>query len=221
MFSAAIARNLLCAILLVTLAGAVAHAATPPPRQDAKKLAPYRAIIVEAFTVEKGPATKNIPIGLESALQTDAVAKLQAAALFAGVINAAPAPAEAADVAQPLDLRVNAAQPIAPDSAAGEIAPAQPLASQDRRLILNGTIVSFKKGNRAARYLAGFGAGESKLKVRFTLQDAETGAQVMSWEQTGTFKGMFAPFGGSSGKAGHSEADSVIKGLIKKIEENR
>ena len=175
---------------------------------------------MEGFTVQKSPATKDLPIGLESALQSDAVAKLQAAAVFNAVINAAPAPAEPSGVAEPLDLRVNAAQPIAPNSAADQLSPSVPT-SQHRRLILNGSIVAFKKGNRAERYIAGFGAGESKLKVRFTLVDAKTGAEVMSWDQTGTFKGMAAPFGGGSGKADQSDAGSVVKGLVKKIEQNR
>lgn len=189
-------------------------------QQGAEKLSPYKAIVVEAFKVQKSPATKNFPIGLESALQNDAVSKLRAAALFDAVINAAPAPAAESSQVAPLDLRVNAAQPIAPSSAAGQLAAPQ-AASHGRRLILQGTVVSFNKGNRAARYFAGFGAGESKLKVRFTLVDAKTGHEVMNWDQTGTFKGMFAPFGGGSGKAGNSEANGVIKGLLKKIRENR
>jgi Domain of unknown function (DUF4410) len=216
---ATIKQTLLYVVLLALASVAGAHAAKPAT-QDARKLSPYRAIIVEAFTVQKSAATKDIPIGLESALQNDAVTKLRAAALFDAVINAAPAPAEAASVAQPLDLRVNAAQPIAPTSAAGQLSPSQPV-TPDRRLTLHGTIISFNKGNRAARYFGGFGAGESKLKVRFTLLDAKTGAELMTWEQTGTFKGMFSPFGGSSGKADDNAANSVIKGLLKKIEENR
>ncbi|MGH9562148.1 MAG: DUF4410 domain-containing protein, partial [Terracidiphilus sp.] len=91
----------------------------------------------------------------------------------------------------------------------------------DRRVILNCTILSFSTGNRAARYLAGFGAGESKLKVRFALKDAKTGADVMSWEQTGTFKGMFTPFGGNANTAFAGAANGVVKGLMKQIEKNR
>ncbi|HVB86154.1 MAG TPA: hypothetical protein VNK23_05740 [Candidatus Dormibacteraeota bacterium] len=92
--------------------------AAPPGKQDAKKLSRYTAIVVEAFTVQQSAATKDFPIGLESALQSDAVSKLRAASLFDAVINAAPAPAAESGEVAPLDLRVNAAQPIAPNSAA-------------------------------------------------------------------------------------------------------
>lgn len=95
--------------------GSLRRAARPAGRE---KLSQYTAIVVVAFTVQKSPATKNFPIGLESALQDDAVSKLRAAALFNAVINAAPAPAAESSVAEPLNLRVNAAQPIAPNSAA-------------------------------------------------------------------------------------------------------
>jgi len=208
----------MCAIFLAFASATAVLAAQR--QQDAKKLSQYTAIVVQAFTVQKSPATKDVPIGLESALQSDAVTRLQAAALFYAVINAAPAPADPAGVTEPLDLRVNAAQPITADSSAGRLAMPE-AAGHSRRLILNGTIVAFKKGNRAARYFAGFGAGESKLKVHFALVDAKTGAEVMSWDQTGTFKGMAAPFGGGSGKVDQGDAGSVVKGLVKKIEENR
>ncbi|MGH9718203.1 MAG: DUF4410 domain-containing protein [Candidatus Acidiferrales bacterium] len=208
-------------LLLIPLFAVVtaAHAA-PHRQQEAKKLSKYKVIVVKPFTVEKSPSTKNFPSGLESALQNGAVAKLRAAALFEAVISVSPRLDAEPTAIAPLDLRINAVQPVPPDSAAGKLsAPEAP--SHGRRLILNGTVVSFSSGNRAVRYLGGFGAGESKLKVRFTLVDAKTGDDVMSWDQTGTFKGMFSPFGGSSGKAGTDDAGSVIKGLLKKIEENR
>ena len=45
-------------------------------------------------------------------------------------------------------------------------------------LILGGRIVDFKPGNRAARYFAGFGAGQQKIEVECVLKNKTTGEVV-------------------------------------------
>lgn len=205
--------------LILAVCGATPDAPGKTRRQsNAKKLADYQVIVVQAFTIDKGAAA-TAPEGLETALHARAVQELQAKALFDAVIDAAPPPESAPTPIGSVDLRVGAAQPDAPRGASVP----QPDGSRrdERRLLLRCAVLSFSKGNRAARYVAGFGAGESKLKVRFTLADAKTGAEVMSWEQSGNFKGMFTPFGGSGKRASNGAANGVVKGLMKQIEENR
>jgi hypothetical protein len=190
-----------------------AHAAS-------KKLAGYDLIVVKAFTIDKGPATSSAPPGLESMIHARAVQELQAKAIFDGVIDAAP---PATDTAEPsdqrVDMRISAAQPIVtgPPGAETHLS-----GRADRRVALSGTILSFSKGNRATRYLTdGMGGGKSKLTMRFTLTDAKTGDELMSWTDTGTFKGTLSPFGGSANQAMAGAANGVVKELIKQIEKNR
>lgn len=139
-------------------------------------------IVVKGFAIDAGPATSIAPAGLDSMIHARAVQELQAKAIFNDLIDAAPAfSEETGRVDARVDLRVSAAQP----GAAG-VPGVEPPANTgaDRRVILNGTILSFSSGNRAARYLSdGLGAGESKLKIRFTLTDAKTGAGLMSWTE--------------------------------------
>ncbi|MGH9640535.1 MAG: DUF4410 domain-containing protein [Bryobacteraceae bacterium] len=199
-------------------------AATAAPRDTktanaAKKLAGYHTIVVDVFTIAKNPSTANFPKGLASAIHGRAVQELEAKALFDAVIDAAPiASSQPDDASGRVDLRIS---PVTPEIAAPAGTPSPAEGVRNRRLILHCKIVTFSKGNRAARYLAGFGAGESKLKVRFTLTDGDTGAAVMSWEQTGTFKGTFTPFGGNNESAFYGAANGVVKGMIKQIEKNR
>jgi len=103
---------------------------------------------------------------------------------------------------------------------AGE-APATQTDSSQRSVVLNGTVMIFDKGSRAGRYWVGFGAGQAKLKVRFVLTDAGTGAEVMHWDQIATFKGTFNAFGGSQDQALTGVANGVVKGLIKQLRLNR
>lgn len=212
-------RMAVLSILLAIGGAATARPREPRSATTAKKLSDYKVIVVEAFTIDKNPATADFPKGLELLIHARAVQELQAKALFDAVVDAGPAvPEDAAAPNAPLDMRVGAVSP-APSPVGAQAA--RDAVSAGRRVDLHCVILSFSKGNRAARYVAGFGPGESKLKVRFTLTDAMTGTEIMSWEQTGTFKGTFTPFGGSSGQASDSLANGVVKGLIKQIEKNR
>jgi hypothetical protein len=207
-------------LALVALASSAISAAAGHPRASAKKLAPYNVIVVKAFTIDKSPATSSAPSGLESMLHARAVEQLQAKAVFNDVIDAAPEASEDTGcVNARVDLRVSAAQPILTGVPGAE--PRQN-AGAGRRLALSGTILSFSKGNRAARYLSdGLGAGKSKLKIRFTLNDAKTGAELMSWTETGTFRGIVSTFGGSANQATAGDANGVVKALIRHIQKNR
>jgi hypothetical protein len=90
-----------------------------------------------------------------------------------------------------------------------------------KRMILSGTIVGFNKGNRAARYIVGFGAGATKIKVRFVFRDAESGQELLSVDRDGKFTGMFNLVGGSGTQAMSDVANDVIDGLIKQINKSR
>jgi Domain of unknown function (DUF4410) len=211
-------RQIATASFAILATAALTQAARPRP---AKELAGYNVLVVQTFTIEKTPATSGAPEGLESMIHARAVEELQAKAIFDGVIDAAPPAASenSERVDARVDLRVSAAQPVI--TGVPGVEPRANTAAQ-RRVMLSGTILSFSKGNRAARYVTdGLGVGESKLKIRFTLTDAQTGAELMSWVETGTFKGTLSPFGGSANQATSGAANGVVKGLIKQIEKNR
>jgi hypothetical protein len=90
-----------------------------------------------------------------------------------------------------------------------------------KRVTLSGTIVGFEKGNRAKRYLVGFGAGATKIKVRLVFRDAESKQELLSVDREGKFTGMFNLVGGSGTQAMSDVANDVIDGLIKEINKNR
>ena len=206
-------------MVLIAFAG-VAIAQAGNPHASTKKLAGYNVIVVNAFTIDKSPATSGTPKELESIIHARAVQELRAKAIFEGVVDAAPpAPDTSGRVDARVDLRVSAVQTVVTGVPGAEV---RASAGTEQRVILSGAVLSFSKGNRAARYAAdGLGAGESKLKVRFTLADAKTGAELMSWVEEGTFKGTLSPFGGSANQATSGAANGVVKGLIKQIEKNR
>ncbi len=208
------------ALILIAFAGAAITGAAGRPRSSAKKLAGYDVIVVKAFAIEKTPATVSAPAGLGSMIHARAVQELEAKAIFDDVIDAAPAASEdSGPVDARVDLRVSAAQPVATGVPGAE---PRENAGAGRRVVLHGAILSFSKGNRAARYLTdGLGAGESKLEIRFTLADAKTGSELMSWTEEGTFKGMLSPFGGSANQAMAGAANGVVKALLRQIEKNR
>jgi Domain of unknown function (DUF4410) len=209
----------LAAIALIAVSGGGAVQAAGHSRAPTKKLAGYNVIVVQAFTISKSVAASSTPAGFESMIHARAVEQLRAKAIFDDVVDAAPAAEDSGRVDARVDLRVSPVRPVA--NGVPEVE-ARAGTGAERRLILNGTILSFSRGNRAARYLTdGFGAGESKVKIRFTLMDAKTGAELMSWTGQGTFKGALSAFGGSANQAVTGTANGVVKGLIKQIEKNR
>lgn len=90
-----------------------------------------------------------------------------------------------------------------------------------KALTLSTQVIEFDKGSRAARWAVGFGAGATKVKVRFVLKDAANGQELLKTERQGKFYGTFSFVGGSKEHAVSEAAGDVVDGLIKEINKNR
>lgn len=82
-----------------------------------------------------------------------------------------------------------------------------------RRAKVTGTITKYAKGNRAARYLIGFGAGRTKLVADVKVVDAETGALLFQKNVDGHVYGGL--FGGSTSAAKDNMSSEIIKTMTK------
>jgi len=82
-------------------------------------------------------------------------------------------------------------------------------------LILGGRIVDFKPGNRAARYFAGFGAGQQKIEVECVLKNKTTG-EVVAKEMI-TDRKVAGWAGGSEEKGVEDFAEKVLAFLKRSI----
>lgn len=100
--------------------------------------------------------------------------------------------------------------------AAGAEAAGAPPGDGVKRLKVTATVVEFARGSRTARSI-GIGAGATKLRVRFTIKDAVTGAELVTTEHLGRYS-----YGGGTNEAGFTAvACEVVDGLIADIERNR
>jgi hypothetical protein len=160
-----------------------------------KPLAGYNVLAVEKASVEQNAATENFPGGYDVVLQKSTIDNLQKKKVFAQIIDASE----------------NA-------SAGSE---GQAPSTDDKRLILSMTVIKFDKGSRAARYFGGFGAGATKIKVRFVFRDAASGQEVFRTDREGKFYGTFSLFGGAKERAISEAAGDVVDGVIKDISKNR
>ena len=98
----------------------------------------------------------------------------------------------------------------------GEELAKMPPADGVKRMIVTATVLEFVRGNRAARSI-GIGAGATKLRVRFTIKDATSGAEILTTERVARYS-----YGGGTNEAGFSAVTSeVVDGLIAEIERNR
>jgi hypothetical protein len=174
---------------------------TPPAKakQKANKpLAGFNVIVVEPFTVEKGEPTKDFPPGEEVNLQLGAVARLVESGMFEKVIDGTQKPSE---TPQPSET---------------------PEKESPRKLILSGTIISFTKGDSAARFMTWpLPVGVSKVKARFVFRDAKNNQEVYQFEKEAKFQATM-----SGGIATKEEQMSHVKGglldaLMKQIKSNR
>ena len=182
-----------------------------------RQLSGYQVLAIESFTVDKNPATENFPAGLEKVMHSTALRKVREKNLFKSVIDAVelrPSTPVAQEAPAP-------AGPVADGAAPAVPAAAEAPAEQPRAVILSGTVILFDKGSQAARFWGGMGAGASKVKVRFVMRDAATGAEVMRFDQEGKFYGMWSAFGGSDDEALIKASTSVVKNLVKTLEQNR
>lgn len=82
-------------------------------------------------------------------------------------------------------------------------------------LRLTGTITKFKKGNRAKRYLIGFGAGATKMNVHVKFTDAATGETLFEDDVDG--KVFIGIFGGDSKGATNGVAKDIGKAAKKEF----
>lgn len=167
-----------------------------PAAKNGKPLAGYTTIIVEKFTIENNAATEKFPRGYETVMHGEMVNRLRKRGIFEHVIDGEK-PTEESNPS-PGDAK-------------------QP----EKTLTLSGTVISYDKGNRAARYLVNFGAGATKVKVRFVLLDAQSGQELLKLDRQGKFYGVFGMFGGSRSQADAKSARSVVQGLIRAIEARR
>ncbi len=83
-----------------------------------------------------------------------------------------------------------------------------------RRVKISGTITKYSKGNRAARYLVGFGAGRTKLVAKVKVADAETAEVLFEQDVDGHVYGGL--FGGETDSAKGGLASDIIKSMTKK-----
>jgi len=161
-----------------------------------KPLAGYDTLVVESFVVAPTQATLGFSPRQAAEIRQDAIDRLLGERLFAEVIDAADPPA--------LGAR--------PEARPAEGA---------RRLVLSGTVTKFSKGSRAKRYLVGFGAGASAVKVLFVFRDEASGEVVYRTERQGKYYGTVSIFGGESREAATEAAGDVVDGLIKDVKKNR
>jgi len=98
----------------------------------------------------------------------------------------------------------------------GEELAKTPPAQGVKRMTVTATVLEFARGSRTARSI-GIGAGATKLRVRFTIKDARTGAELVTTERLARYS-----YGGGTNEAGFSAvACEVVDGLIAEIEKNR
>ena len=83
-----------------------------------------------------------------------------------------------------------------------------------RKLKLSGEVTKYVKGNQAARYLIGFGAGKTKLMVDVKLTDVASGEVVFNQVVDGDV--TWGLFGGSSDSAKGGVSDEVIREMKKR-----
>jgi len=79
----------------------------------------------------------------------------------------------------------------------------------ENTIALSGAITKYKPGNRAARYLVGFGAGMTKVKARIKFVDTTSGSVLFDKEIDG--KVIIGFFGGNSNDATRGFAREVAK----------
>ena len=105
------------------------------------------------------------------------------------------------------------------DADGDELAKAPP-AGGVKRMTVTATVIEFARGSRTARSI-GIGAGATKLRVRFTIKDAVTGAELFTTERLGRYSGRFNADGGTNEAGFSAVACDVVDGLIADIEKNR
>ncbi len=81
------------------------------------------------------------------------------------------------------------------------------------RARISGVVTKYSKGNRAARYLVGFGAGRTKLVADVKVTDVETGETLLELKADGHVYGGL--FGGATDQAKGNLSSEIIKKMTK------
>ncbi len=84
----------------------------------------------------------------------------------------------------------------------------------DSVLRLTGIVTEFKKGNRTARYLIGFGAGRAKVKAHIKVVDS-AGKVLLEKDVDGNV--VIGLFGGDTNGITRGLAKEIAKDIVKKI----
>jgi hypothetical protein len=91
----------------------------------------------------------------------------------------------------------------------------EPLPGAEPVLLITGTITKYKKGNQAARYLVGFGAGETVIGAHIKCYDAAT--KELLFERDVDGKVIMGIMGGKSEGANNGLAKEIAKNVKEKF----
>lgn len=89
----------------------------------------------------------------------------------------------------------------------------------EKTLVLSGKITDYKKGNRAVRYIVGFGAGKQKIQIQAKLMNKGTG-QVLAEDKIVDRK-IGGLVGGSANKGQRDFAEKVDKFIRKALKKKK
>ena len=87
------------------------------------------------------------------------------------------------------------------------LAPEQQCENKDRALVFGGQVTDYKKGNQAARYFVGFGAGKQKFEVAAVLKRRSDGSVIA--QDTVVDRKIGGLIGGSKDKGKEDFAEKV------------
>ena len=76
-------------------------------------------------------------------------------------------------------------------------------------MIVNGEVIDYKKGNRAVRYMVGFGAGKQKIETNLILSEKKSGKVIA--KQRVVDRKIGGLVGGSENKGKRDYAEKVNK----------
>jgi hypothetical protein len=181
-------------VFIYFLSCAASFSANP---QNQKPLTGYKVIVVDKTAVDQSPATAKLPAGFDLALQQQIIERFKDDKLFDEVIDGT----------------------IEDENRTAPPPPAPPAAG--KRLVLSISIIEFDPGNKALRRTIGFGAGATKVKIRFVFRDASSNRELFTTTQQGKFWGFVEVFGSGRNHAVTEASGDVIDGLIREINKNR
>ncbi len=165
--------------------------------QNEKPLAGYNVVVIDQAVVDQTPATAKFPAGYDNALQQTIIERFKDNRLFDEVIDGT----------------------IKDEDQITASSPAPPAAN--KRLVISTSIIEFNPGNKALRRTIGFGAGATKVKIRYVFRDAAANREVFTTTQQGKFWGFVEVFGPGRNHAVTEASGDVIDSLIREIDKNR